>query len=252
MSMGPNKDGFYDMLEFPKGRIGDLFEKAALDMTVLHNLFIRAMNSLLYHAPKITKKDVPSFLRYSLAFIHTLHHHHATEEELYFPVLEESLGEGHMGSNVVGHEEFQPSFNEFTVLCTKMAANPSTWDASAFVASIHAFAKPLTKHLAEEIVSLDAEVLRKGIKESDLIRCNKMVEKRVQTESSLTEYFLMVICNNDKVFGGWLIPLPWFMKAVIAWIIVPLNASMWKYATADGWGNLKPEFAWMGCPAVPV
>ncbi|KAH8809534.1 hypothetical protein DL96DRAFT_1628443 [Flagelloscypha sp. PMI_526] len=247
-----NDQGFYTMLTFPKGRLGEVFEKTALEMVVVHNIILRAINSLLHHAPKLNKNDVPSFMRYSLVFVHTVHHHHANEEELYFPMLEEKLGKGYMGSNIAGHDAFHAPFDEFTALCTKVSKEPSTWNATTFVASVHAFAAPLVKHLAEEIDTLDATILRKSMTAEELEECNIALGKRIQKETSLTEHFPLAITNNDNVSGGWLIPLPWFMKAVIAWVIVPMNGSVWKYGTADGWGNLKPEFAWMSCPAVPV
>ncbi|KAH8831596.1 hypothetical protein DL96DRAFT_1706022 [Flagelloscypha sp. PMI_526] len=246
MSIQKNKDGFYEVLNFPEGKISDVFDRAALEMTVIHNLIIRAINSLLYHAPKITSSEVPAFMKYSHAFIQTVHHHHANEEELYFPMLEEKLGKGYMNENIAGHEAFHTSFDAFTALCDRVAAHPSKWDASTFIASVKSFSEPLTKHLAEEITTLDAATLRKSMTVADLEHCNRELEKKVKSEMSLSE-FPLGITNFDNISGRWLMKLPLFTRILIAWVIIPLNGSVWKYGTSNGWGDLKPEFAWMSC-----
>lgn len=136
-----------------------------------------------------------------------IHHHHTNEEELHFPLLEKKMGTGAMSTNIAGHEAFHGPFDEFRALVDKIAANPSIWDPTPFLAAVAKFADPLTLHLYEEIGTLDAEILKKTLTLEDLDHCNKEVEKNIQQHYGLTTVLPLFIVNQDNISGGWLLPV---------------------------------------------
>ncbi|KIO34518.1 hypothetical protein M407DRAFT_3228 [Tulasnella calospora MUT 4182] len=57
-----------------------------------------------------------------------VHHHHRAEETMYFPFIEEKMGEGRMSGNVAAHEAFSKPFEVFEELIKKLISNPEQWD----------------------------------------------------------------------------------------------------------------------------
>jgi hypothetical protein len=175
------------------------------------------------------------------------------------------MGKGALSSNYAGHEAFHGPFDEFRALIDAVTATPSKWDPNTFLAAVEKFTVPLAKHLTEEIDTLNSETLKKTLTIEDLDHCNKEVEKHIQKEYGVTTILPLFIVNQNNISGGWLLPvslhliqltgffpltyykIPWVARAAIAWFIVP-SGSQWKYGTASGWGDLKPEFSWMACP----
>ena len=60
--------------------------QGAIEMVLIHNCFIRAMNSIYYHAPYVTEpKDIRDYLHFCATFVAVLFHHHDCEERFIFP-----------------------------------------------------------------------------------------------------------------------------------------------------------------------
>jgi len=93
-------------------------------MAVVHNMIIRALNSIYLQAPHVQQKDVKDFLAYCYCWYECIDGtsdmmrypvfitwltklaHHRGEEEFLFPKLEAACGEkGLMDANVKQHRK---------------------------------------------------------------------------------------------------------------------------------------------------
>lgn len=80
-------------------------------MALVHNMLIRAYNSIYLQATHVRPADVPDFLNYCSAWHMTLKGHHDAEEEVYFPGIEKATGvKGIMDSEVHEHGQQPPKF----------------------------------------------------------------------------------------------------------------------------------------------
>lgn len=88
-------------------------------MALVHNMLIRAYNSIYLQATHVRPADVPDFLNYCSAWHMTLKGHHDAEEEIYFPGIEKATGvKGIMDSEVHEHGQ-QPLKPPCLLTCVK-------------------------------------------------------------------------------------------------------------------------------------
>ena len=62
-------------------------------MVLSHNAFIRGFNSIYQQAPRIQPSDTKDFIGYCLAWHDCVEEHHRYEETLFFPAIEDAVGE---------------------------------------------------------------------------------------------------------------------------------------------------------------
>lgn len=87
-------------------------------MALVHNMLIRAYNSIYLQATHVRSVDVPDFLNYCSAWHMTLKGHHDAEEEVYFPGIEKATGvKGIMDSEVDEHGEKPTPFWHVSSWC---------------------------------------------------------------------------------------------------------------------------------------
>jgi hemerythrin-like domain-containing protein len=126
-------------------------------MVLVHNMLLRGLNSIYLQAPHISKADEVSFCKYIRIWCAVLHHHHAGEEELFFPELDKLVGEeGVMAANVEQHHTFQSGLDDLSAYVRDCETGKQAYDGDRIVALIDAFGKILSGHLADEISSITA------------------------------------------------------------------------------------------------
>ncbi|KAI9796214.1 MAG: hypothetical protein M1825_000863 [Sarcosagium campestre] len=126
----------------------------ALLMAHSHNGILRALNSI-YHASTAvhTPDDIADLLEYIKIWHEWLEHHHHTEEELLFPLLEDLTGiPGSMAGNVAQHEAFTPGLGALHNYALNTA--PEAYDGREVREIIDGFAMELAVHLKDEIPTL--------------------------------------------------------------------------------------------------
>lgn len=75
-------------------------------MCVVHNALLRGLNSIYIQGPNIQPADYTDFIGYSLCWHSVVHEHHTSEEDLFFPGIEEAVGEkGLLDGNVEEHSK---------------------------------------------------------------------------------------------------------------------------------------------------
>jgi hemerythrin-like domain-containing protein len=123
-------------------------------MCLAHNLLLRWLNAIYLQAPHVkSPTDVSDFITYAQVWHETIHHHHAMEEEYFFPWIEAYSGEkGIMDKNVQQHEAFHKGLKEFGEYVHNVKVEE--YDGMRLRGIVDAFGEALTLHLKEEIKTL--------------------------------------------------------------------------------------------------
>jgi hemerythrin-like domain-containing protein len=133
---------------------------AAIEMAAVHNVLIRGLNSIYLQAPHIHQPaDIADLLLYISSWGSVVHHHHALEERLFFPVIdalakEKGVEENLMNANIDQHHLFEPKFEETLVWVKEVKEGRQKFDAKVLLELIDGFAPVLTQHLHDEIDTL--------------------------------------------------------------------------------------------------
>ncbi|KAG8773651.1 hypothetical protein FRC12_002396 [Ceratobasidium sp. 428] len=232
----------YPLIPTPPGDWkNNVYELHAIRMSALHNIHIRALNSIIYHAPNIEPKDVPSFMKYCNSLVATIHEHHATEEQVVFPVFEEKLGKGAMEGNMTQHQDFIPKFDEWSELCKDILAKKAEYKPAEFVKLMRESTDILAVHLVDEIPTMAAGKLRPHFTEAELQALEEKIEKKVQELVSPWDMPIMLV-NGDSNYNSWFPEIPAPVIFVARHVLMRLTGDMWKYGQSDKYMQLKPEF----------
>ena len=120
----------------------------AADMSLVHNVLIRGLNSIWRNAPLVKPNDVDAFAGYSITCIDAIHKHHQGEEKLIFPYLQTKLDMSH---NLEQHEGFHATMDAFEEYMKRVQNKEETFDAEKTRELLKAFADPLVQHLHDEV-----------------------------------------------------------------------------------------------------
>jgi hemerythrin-like domain-containing protein len=120
----------------------------AIEMSLIHNVIIRGLNSLYTKAPCVTETDTVDFAGYALAWIHLVHAHHHGEEAILFPFFKTKFDMDH---NVSQHKEFIEPMKAFEDYMIEVQKKQSTFDGQRAREMIESFGEVLLTHLHEEV-----------------------------------------------------------------------------------------------------
>lgn len=128
-------------------------------MALVHNTFIRALNSIYMHAPLIAstnKSLVQDLLTYCQCWVALVDLHHQTEEKFFFSALEKRIpaAKGILATNVHQHGEFHDSLAKFEKYVQSALDGDDSYSSERLLRLIDGFSEPLMKHFNEEIPSL--------------------------------------------------------------------------------------------------
>lgn len=135
----------------------DLAAYMAYDMILIHNVFIRAMNSIWRNAPLVKPEDEHAFAGYSLCFLAAVHDHHHGEESIIFPFFQTKLDMAH---NREQHEALHAGMDVLEEYMNQVFIGTEKYDGEKTRELLKAFADPLVQHLHDEIPTISEEQLR--------------------------------------------------------------------------------------------
>ncbi|KAI1380444.1 hypothetical protein F4677DRAFT_406866 [Hypoxylon crocopeplum] len=127
-------------------------------MTYAHNTMIRSLNAIYFQAPYVKLEEQRPFLQFIEIMYQGVEHHHRTENDIFFPILEEMTGDkGIMHVNIEHHGAFQPDLQAFTAYVRRCLAGAAQYDGKEIVRLIDTcFGPALWQHLADEILTFVA------------------------------------------------------------------------------------------------
>ncbi|KAI5239198.1 hypothetical protein E4T43_06968 [Aureobasidium subglaciale] len=229
----------------------------ATQMSLAHNGIIRGLNSIYLQAPNLPAGDTTvarDFLIYCQCWSESMHHHHDAEEAIFFPEIESITKiKGLMEQNVEQHRAFTPGFDEFYEY--SKTCQPVEYDGRKMKALVEAFAKPLIKHLHDEIETLRAldkynsEKIRrayrrfeKSLMATDNVKCLPSKLDIILLTPYQYRIAPLVFGTADRSFEGGIhdFPaVPFFVPYVINYIFGMRYHSVWRFNPCTSWRDRR-------------
>ncbi|KAG9051247.1 hypothetical protein FS837_010534 [Tulasnella sp. UAMH 9824] len=235
----------FQCIPVPVGDCMDVFELQSIRMALLHNIAIRSLNGLIYYSQTIQVKDekLTPFLEYAKHVVDWVHHHHESEEEVWFPLLESKFGTGSMADNIAGHENFKAPFAAFEQLIAGFKAKEKTWDPEVFRQGIYAFTPVLREHLVEEIDTFRPYQLKERFTKEELDAFETEMKAWLMARNVPEKTPQILFANGDAVHGAWFPAMPPQFVAMIKGDLWKVHADWWEFGCCDRDMKVKPEFA---------
>ena len=176
----------------------------ASHMALVHNTFIRGLNTIYLQADyidKSNKKLVKEFFQYCQCWSSLIAVHHEAEEAHLFHTLEERIPEanGIFTVNVDQHKAFHDGLDEFEKHSQAGMDGKIEYSATKIKSMIDSFIEPLMKHLSDEIPTLMA--LQKSEKgQKDIMHIHEEYEVMVQKDIDKASFFsLFILLWNHRM-----------------------------------------------------
>ncbi|KAK6224736.1 hypothetical protein QIS74_03063 [Colletotrichum tabaci] len=131
--------------------------RMAEDMTIIHNLIIRILNTVYLQCVNVEKSpdDIQDFVSYAIEWARMVEEHHHTEEETVFPQIERLAGvPGLMQANVAQHEAFHDGLHAYMGYLEKVHKSDEAYSGERLRSIIDSFMPTLRQHLSDEIDTL--------------------------------------------------------------------------------------------------
>ncbi|KAK0649582.1 hypothetical protein B0T16DRAFT_350452 [Cercophora newfieldiana] len=225
----------------------DIFDALASDMTLIHNVIGRGLNSITLQAPHILPADQKSFLSYIRAWHQLVRVHHKNEETDFFPAVEAMAGEkGIMDGNVEQHHAFEGGLEKFREYIDRVERGEEEYDGGKVVRLIEGFGGVLMRHLEDEIETL------LGLRRFGEGKMAGILEKTAEeAEKGMKEVgfggMVWIWAHLDVEFEGgrWVDwpPAPGPMKFLVANVFWRVYGGMAKFGAVDSQGRMRPLYA---------
>ena len=122
----------------------------AADMILVHNILIRALNSLHINAALIVSDNgLCDFLSYTMQVLKAIHDHDKTEDTIMFPAFQHIVD---MQRNVEQHQTFEKEMDVFELYVCSIQAGQANFEVGIWRELLRKFATPLVVHLNEEVL----------------------------------------------------------------------------------------------------
>ncbi|KAH7334654.1 hypothetical protein B0J17DRAFT_630654 [Rhizoctonia solani] len=221
----------YPLIPTPPGDWkNDIYDLHAIRMAAIHNIFIRAFNSVFYHAPKVGSKEVPGFMKYCNAII--LYTNITPLKKRPFFQLWRPNSE---------KEQWTETWHSTRKLCKKIAAKETKYNETDFLSLFRASADILYCHFVDEILAMESSRLKKHFNEAELQDIENNIDKKAQ-EIALLWNAPLILVNSDLSFNSWFPPVPAPITFVARHVLMNCMGDMWTYGQCDKYMRLKDEF----------
>lgn len=220
-------------------------DKCAIEMVLVHNMFIRALNSMYYHAPYVTKPDdIRDFLRFCSIFVSGTELHHESEETVVFPYWSEQAGKPDlMKANLKEHEAFHGGLVKLGEYVAK--TTPEQYRHEDLYALLDELTPPLVSHLTHEI---DSVLLMRDYPSEMVEEGTKRGGAHSVGHATKDEQLPFLFGCNDVTFEGgkhnsFFPPIPYVVNLLTAWWFARKYRGSWRFLPSDLYGKpQKPVF----------
>ncbi|KAJ7860169.1 hypothetical protein B0H13DRAFT_1901142 [Mycena leptocephala] len=230
----------YPTIPRPPGDWKDPFDNQAIEMSLVHNLFVRALNAIYAQAEGIRDDQAKAFAFFGMIYCQGVHHHHHTEETYLFPKYNEKLGANAMDQNIEQHHAFLDGLNDLESYFKEVHAGTTPYNGAIVIQKIDGFADDLVLHLNEEIATLESSRMRAALTAEDLKDIEDTVKKIVLKNISFFKGLPMGLVCHDKSSAPHWPPLPkaliWATQYGFRW----RHNDAWEFAPCDIFGNIRP------------
>ncbi|PGH18326.1 hypothetical protein AJ80_04504 [Polytolypa hystricis UAMH7299] len=213
-------------------------------MATAHNILLRGFNSSYNQCLGVDKgnpADIADFLIFNQAVYHLTHAHHLTEEEVFFPDVEEIAGvKGLMESNVQQHREFDERLEKFRKYVFE--TDVKDYDGQTLKDTLDDLLSKLQVHLHEEVetmldlVKYDEEKLK--------VAWKKMTNYAHESHDKFLVTPAAFGCSDsDQVIDGKVFHYPPTTPELIETIqnvFEPKYSGAWRFNPCDTSGTPRP------------
>lgn len=227
-------------------------------MALVHDTFIRALNTIYLSAPLITPKSpswsagrlATDFLTYCTAWSALVALHHKVEESFLFAAIEDGIqgAKGILDENVEQHRGFHDGLKAFERYCGECLERKGEFEPERLKSLTDGFAPALLRHPADEMPTLlRLEELKDQAKVGKiLMRIYEEFEVLVRKDVDAAKVASMTLLNADKTFEDGKHPfpvMPWFVPYLVKYLVSRKYAGAWKFGSCDYWG--RPRTLWI-------
>jgi hemerythrin-like domain-containing protein len=170
-------------------------------MALVHNTFIRALNSIYLHAPLIAASNKSlshDLLSYCQCWVALVALHHQTEEKFLFSAFEKRIpgAKGILDMNVHQHEEFHDGLAAFEKYVDSALAGKELYDSERLLKLIDSFSEPLMKHFNDEIATLMR--LEEAAQGSEVMKVHEEFEVIVRKDVDAVGFLLFFLATSPS------------------------------------------------------
>jgi hemerythrin-like domain-containing protein len=208
----------------------------AVEMVLVHNILIRAINSILYHAPLVKRHDdIYDFLHFCEVFVDFTNLHHDSEEEHIFPEWARACGRPDiMSGNMAEHATFHAGLEELRSYAKQTREDTASYNSEELIRIVNSFAPVLITHLRNEIPTLlQMQQYPNGDEQRKIFA--KGVEKGAAQADNTTQIPFALGCHDAGLEGGKhrFPPLPWFVIMGVVWWYGGKHRRTWRFCPCD-------------------
>lgn len=237
----------------------------AVEMTHVHNVVLRGMNSIYLQCQHISKpSDITDFVKYIRIWGDAVHHHHYTEETHVFPQWDEiaraaGTTESITSENIEQHHAFEVGFEELRKYATDVQEGKLEYDGKKITAIMDSFGPILNEHLHDEIkmiLSMDKygngatvkkildDAAQEGLATADPVRPPLEAAKTTANISKNATLPLMFGCVDKTIptvpgTADWP-PVPFYLSYMNHLWFTRKHQSIWRFNPCDNWGRPRP------------
>ncbi|KAK1498028.1 hemerythrin HHE cation binding domain-containing protein [Colletotrichum tamarilloi] len=201
--------------------------RMAEEMTIIHNLILRIINTVYLQCINVEKSpnDVQDFVSYAIEWSKMVEEHHETEETEVFPEIEQLAGvPGLMRANVAQHEAFHDGLHAYMGYLDKVQKGEEAYSGGKLKSIIDSFMPVLREHLSDEIDSL--------------LKLNEYDRNWDEWYEKLMKKLLGRM-GDPKLKEGvhaWWPPVPWIAFLMMRWLYIPAHKNWWRFSSCDDRG----------------
>ncbi|ETN42287.1 uncharacterized protein HMPREF1541_04228 [Cyphellophora europaea CBS 101466] len=214
----------------------------AVEMTLVHNCFIRAINSIFYYAPYVSEpRDIKDFLRFCQAFVSEISLHHKTEEDIIFPMwVKASNTPDLMNENIEEHKTFEEGLHQLKQYTQNTESQ--AYRSEDLLAIMDQFIPILVQHLTSEIDSILA--MRKYDGDKILATFRDGVNAAAAAATKDEQFPFALGCNDVTFEGGKhkFPDVPWILIAVVKYWFARTHKGAWRFCPSDMGGQPRKPF----------
>ena len=186
----------------------------AVEMVLVHNCLIGAINSMFYYAPLVKEQqDIRDFLHFCATFVDLTHHHHDGEETYIFPTWAEATNCPEiLEDNVAEHQAFHDGLDKLGAYAK--TTDPVAYTVKDLLVLLDAFTLPLVSHLRSEIDRI------LGMQKTDHGIAKKILDvgrKNAMDGADNAALIPFIFACHDRTFEGgkhYFPPMPMLVRMV--------------------------------------
>ncbi|KAF8079200.1 hypothetical protein FPV67DRAFT_1467856 [Lyophyllum atratum] len=207
----------------------DPYELLAYNMINAHDTFKLGYDIILSHLESPPQADLQNFLGYCEAWALSIESHHASEEEVVFPFLNERMDfSGEAEQHGVIHE----SLGKILATILESKADSSKFDGAKLREAMVAFKDPLYTHLDEEVEHISASKLKEAqFPEQDIVAMIKKLESYAKSHGDPFLLVPFMRSHTPAAIKDVWPPMPWVLrKLVVPYMLAKRHSGYWKYS----------------------